>query len=82
MQQPNAQLDPPKDTPISKEELSKYDGTQEGYGIYVAIKGTVFDGEFPRGLRLVLSSRSKTDDLVVPQCRPSETCMDPDVATL
>ncbi|KAL1977993.1 hypothetical protein VTN31DRAFT_852 [Thermomyces dupontii] len=37
------QLDPPKDDPISKEELSKCDGTDPNRPIYVAIKGTVFD---------------------------------------
>ncbi|KAK6358955.1 hypothetical protein TWF696_000127 [Orbilia brochopaga] len=36
-------LDPPKDDIITKEHLSKCDGTHEGYPIYVAIKGTVFD---------------------------------------
>ncbi|MCJ1327480.1 hypothetical protein MMC10_004149 [Thelotrema lepadinum] len=35
-------LDPPKDDPISKEELSKCDG-KESSRTYVAIKGTVFD---------------------------------------
>ncbi|KAL1994303.1 hypothetical protein VTN49DRAFT_2972 [Thermomyces lanuginosus] len=37
------QLDPPKDDPISVEELSKCDGTDPNRPIYVAIKGTVFD---------------------------------------
>ncbi|EWC48959.1 hypothetical protein DRE_00264 [Drechslerella stenobrocha 248] len=37
------QLDPPKDDVISKEYLAKCDGTHEGYPIYVAIKGTVFN---------------------------------------
>ncbi|KAK6355878.1 hypothetical protein TWF718_000257 [Orbilia javanica] len=36
-------LDPPKDDIITVEYLSKCDGTHEGYPIYVAIKGTVFD---------------------------------------
>lgn len=32
-------LDPPKDDPMSVEELAKYDGKTEGRPIYVAIKG-------------------------------------------
>ncbi|KAF3932095.1 Neudesin [Dactylellina cionopaga] len=36
-------LAPPKDEIITKEYLAKCDGTHEGYPIYVAIKGTVFD---------------------------------------
>ncbi|KDE05573.1 hypothetical protein MVLG_04068 [Microbotryum lychnidis-dioicae p1A1 Lamole] len=36
-------LDPPKDDPITVEELKQYDGTHADKGIYVAIKGTVFD---------------------------------------
>lgn len=35
-------LDPPKDTPISVEELAKADGVHSNK-LYVAIKGTVFD---------------------------------------
>ncbi|KAI1662651.1 cytochrome b5 [Daldinia decipiens] len=35
-------LDPPKDDPISVEELAKADGT-EGQKAYVAIKGIVYD---------------------------------------
>lgn len=38
-------LDAPKDTPFTVEELAKYDGTGD-CGIYVAIKGTIFDGEW------------------------------------
>ncbi|GAA5942491.1 hypothetical protein JCM10213_004791 [Rhodosporidiobolus nylandii] len=39
------ELDPPKDTPFSREELAKYDGTNAEVGekIYVAIKGQIFD---------------------------------------
>ncbi|CDK25600.1 unnamed protein product [Kuraishia capsulata CBS 1993] len=36
------QLDPPKDDPISKEELKKCDGVQSDK-IFIGIKGTVFD---------------------------------------
>ncbi|KAK3945926.1 cytochrome b5 [Diplogelasinospora grovesii] len=36
------QLDPPKDDPISVEELSKMNG-KEGAKCYVAIKGKVYD---------------------------------------
>ena len=39
------QLDPPKDTPFTAEELKFYDGQVEGEKIYVAIKGIVFDGK-------------------------------------
>ncbi|ORY92637.1 cytochrome b5 [Leucosporidium creatinivorum] len=35
-------LDAPKSTPFSVEELAKYDGTSD-LGIYVAIKGDIFD---------------------------------------
>lgn len=42
MQPPAAQLEPPKDTPISVAELSEHDGSNDK-PIYVAIKGTVFD---------------------------------------
>jgi len=37
------ELDPPKETPITLEELSKCDGTNPDKPTYVAIKGTVFD---------------------------------------
>ncbi|KAF2188415.1 cytochrome b5, partial [Zopfia rhizophila CBS 207.26] len=37
------ELAPPKDDPITLDYLAKCDGTNEGYPIYVAIKGTVFD---------------------------------------
>ncbi|KAJ5176405.1 Cytochrome b5 [Penicillium canariense] len=37
------QLDPPKDDPISLEELAKCDGTDPSHPTLVAIKGTVFD---------------------------------------
>ncbi|KAK4056889.1 hypothetical protein OIO90_002139 [Microbotryomycetes sp. JL221] len=43
MQQPNPDLKPPKSDPITKQELTKYDGSNPDLGIYVAIKGTVFD---------------------------------------
>ena len=42
MQPPAAQLEPPKDTPITPAELSQHDGSNDK-PIYVAIKGTVFD---------------------------------------
>lgn len=34
---------PPKDDPISVEELKQYNGTDESKPVYVAVKGTVFD---------------------------------------
>merc|ERR1711939_413339 len=37
------QLDPPKDTPFSKDELAKYDGKDDKTPIYVAIKGQIYD---------------------------------------
>jgi cytochrome b involved in lipid metabolism len=37
------QLDPPKDDPITVEELSKCDGTDPSRPTLVAIKGIVFD---------------------------------------
>ncbi|KAJ9191916.1 hypothetical protein DTO166G4_674 [Paecilomyces variotii] len=37
------QLDPPKDDPITYEELSKCDGTDPSRPTLVAIKGVVFD---------------------------------------
>ncbi|CAG7967683.1 unnamed protein product [Penicillium nalgiovense] len=37
------QLDPPKDDPISVEELAKCDGTDPNRPTLVAIKGVVFD---------------------------------------
>ncbi|KAF2107960.1 progesterone binding protein-like protein [Lophiotrema nucula] len=36
-------LAPPKDEIMTREYLSKCDGEHEGYPVYVAIKGTVFD---------------------------------------
>ncbi|RPB27911.1 putative progesterone binding protein [Terfezia boudieri ATCC MYA-4762] len=36
-------LDPPKDDPITVEELAKADGSNPTTPIYIAIKGTVFD---------------------------------------
>ncbi|GAA5911556.1 uncharacterized protein JCM6883_005792 [Sporobolomyces salmoneus] len=38
-----AQLDPPKDTPFTKAELAKYNGSDESTPIYVAIKGKIYD---------------------------------------
>ncbi|GAA5838778.1 hypothetical protein JCM5353_000187 [Sporobolomyces roseus] len=38
-----SQLDPPKDTPFTREELKKYDGKDEGTPIYVGIKGKIYD---------------------------------------
>ncbi|KAI5474664.1 cytochrome b5 [Pseudohyphozyma bogoriensis] len=40
---PTKELDPPKDTPFTTEELKKFDGSVEGNPIYVAIKGSIFD---------------------------------------
>jgi len=37
------QLNPPKDDPITVEELAKHDGTDPSKPTLVAIKGTVFD---------------------------------------
>ncbi|KAI7850197.1 cytochrome b5-like heme/steroid binding domain-containing protein [Circinella umbellata] len=34
---------PAKDTPITVSELAKYDGSNAELGIYVAIKGDIFD---------------------------------------
>ncbi|PWN48049.1 cytochrome b5 [Violaceomyces palustris] len=34
---------PPKDDPITVDELRKYDGSDESKPVYVAIKGLVFD---------------------------------------
>ncbi|EST05294.1 Cytochrome b5-like heme/steroid binding domain protein [Kalmanozyma brasiliensis GHG001] len=34
---------PPKDDPISVEELKQYDGTDASKPVYVAVKGTIFD---------------------------------------
>lgn len=34
---------PPKDDPISVEDLKQYNGTDESKPVYVAVKGTVFD---------------------------------------
>lgn len=39
------ELDPPKDTPFTKEELAKSDGRDENTPIYVAIKGRIYDGQ-------------------------------------
>ena len=36
-------ISPPKDDPISVEELKQYNGTDESKPVYVAVKGTVFD---------------------------------------
>jgi len=36
-------LDPPKDDPISPEELAQHDGSDPSKAIWVAIKGQVFD---------------------------------------
>ncbi|PCH35984.1 cytochrome b5 [Wolfiporia cocos MD-104 SS10] len=44
MQPPRTDLAPPKDDPITVEELKQYDGSDPSKPIYVAIKaGTVFD---------------------------------------
>ncbi|TIB77292.1 hypothetical protein E3Q23_01350 [Wallemia mellicola] len=42
MQPPANELEPPKDTPITVDELKEHDGSNDK-PIYVAIKGTVFD---------------------------------------
>ncbi|KAI9790509.1 MAG: hypothetical protein M1816_005016 [Peltula sp. TS41687] len=38
-----ADLNPPKDDPISAEYLSKCNGNDSNYPVYVAVKGRVFD---------------------------------------
>lgn len=43
MQPPRDDLDPPKDDPITLEELNQYDGSDPSKPIYVSIKGDVFD---------------------------------------
>lgn len=43
MSPPSATLAPPKDDPITRDELSKYDGSDPSQPIWLAIKGTVFD---------------------------------------
>lgn len=43
------ELDPPKDTPFTKEELAKNDGRDENTPIYVAIKGRIYDGQSRKG---------------------------------
>ncbi|MBW0534455.1 hypothetical protein O181_074170 [Austropuccinia psidii MF-1] len=40
---PQVDLRPPKDDPITIEELSRFDGSDPSKPIYVAIKGIVFD---------------------------------------
>ncbi|GAA5910011.1 hypothetical protein JCM8208_006412 [Rhodotorula glutinis] len=37
------ELDPPKDTPFTKDELAKYDGKDDKTPIYVGIKGRIYD---------------------------------------
>lgn len=41
MQAPRIDLAPPKDDPISTEELKQFDGSDPSKPIYVAIKGTI-----------------------------------------
>ncbi|KAG5643306.1 hypothetical protein DXG03_001190 [Asterophora parasitica] len=43
MQAAREDLAPPKDDPFTTEELKKYDGSNQGLPILVAIKGTIFD---------------------------------------
>ncbi|KAF8333458.1 cytochrome b5-like heme/steroid binding domain-containing protein [Cantharellus anzutake] len=43
MSPPRTDLAPPKDDPITLDELKQFDGSQPGKPIYLAIKGTVFD---------------------------------------
>jgi predicted heme/steroid binding protein len=43
MQQPRADLAPPKDDPYTTEGLKEYDGSDPSKPILVAIKSTVFD---------------------------------------
>lgn len=41
MQPPRSDLAPPKDDPITTEELKQYDGSDPSKPIYVAIKGAI-----------------------------------------
>ncbi|MCJ1304977.1 hypothetical protein MMC08_007790 [Hypocenomyce scalaris] len=73
-------LDPPKDDPISVEDLSKCDGNSSTYPTYVAIKGTVFDvsgnaAYAPKGAYHVFAghdaSRALAQSSLKPEdCRP------------
>lgn len=45
-------LEAPKSTPFTTEELKKFNGAIEGEPIYVAIKGTIFDGKFINQFKL------------------------------
>ncbi|CRG85480.1 hypothetical protein PISL3812_02535 [Talaromyces islandicus] len=74
------QLDPPKDDPITPEELSKCDGTDPNRPTLVAIKGTVFDvsknaAYAPSGQYHVFAGKDPSralasSSLKVEDCRP------------
>jgi hypothetical protein len=78
-------LDPPKDTPFTKAELSKYNGSDPNMPIYVAIKGKIYDGESPFSFPPRLLHFAEIDPLirlcVCVQYRRRETCTDLDVVT-
>ncbi|PWN91260.1 cytochrome b5 [Acaromyces ingoldii] len=43
MEPTTAPTHPPKDDPFTKDELAKFDGSDESKPVYVCIKGQVFD---------------------------------------
>ncbi|PLB54345.1 cytochrome b5 [Aspergillus steynii IBT 23096] len=73
------QLDPPKDDPISVEELSKCDGTDPNRPTLVAIKGIVFDvtrnaAYSPTGQYHVFAGKDPSRALACSSLKP-ETCV-------
>ncbi|TKA43960.1 hypothetical protein B0A49_07686 [Cryomyces minteri] len=70
-------LNPPKDDPISLEQLAMCDGNRDGYPTYVAIKGTVFDvsgnkAYGPTGQYRVFAGKDASRALAKSSLKPEE----------
>ncbi|KAF7507107.1 hypothetical protein GJ744_010920 [Endocarpon pusillum] len=70
-------LDPPKDDPITSEELSKCDGSDPSKPTLVAIKGTVFDvsgndAYGPKGQYHVFAGKDPSRALATSSLKPED----------
>ncbi|KAI9722334.1 MAG: hypothetical protein M1812_001806 [Candelaria pacifica] len=70
-------LDPPKNDPISVEQLSKCDGNSSSYPTYVAIKGKIFDvsgnkAYGPQGQYHVFAGKDASRALAQSSLKPEE----------
>ncbi|KAL6240366.1 hypothetical protein RBB50_012736 [Rhinocladiella similis] len=74
-------LDPPKDDPISFDELSKCDGTDPSKPVLIAIKGIVFDvsrnsAYQPGGCYHVFAGKDPSRALAISSLKPEDCVPD------